>query len=159
MGKAKFTAKVVPGAARAFRRGATWLRGGVRRELQQDLLPRLVRVSRQAAPERSGRLARGLQGRPSARGGGTAVEVISTVRSPRGYSYTGVTRFGHRQQFITPKRKKALAFSIGGKRLVRKKVRGYHPSHDWADDAQRLAQPHVARSARNIGRDLQAAIG
>lgn len=155
MGKATFTAKVERGAARAFRRGATWLRGGVQRELQQDLLPRLIRVSRQAAPEQSGRLSRGLRGRSA----GKTVEVISTVRSPRGYSYTGVTRFGHRQQFITPKRKKALAFSIGGRRLVRKKVRGYHPSHDWADDAQRLAQPHVARSARNIGRDLQAAIG
>ena len=159
MARATFKAKLVPGAARALRRGASSARGIVRRELNQELLPRLIRVSRQAAPERSSRLSRGLQGRPSVRGGGTAIEVVSTVRSPRGYNYTGVTRFGHRTRWIVPKRKKALAFSIGGKHLVRKRVRGYRPSHDWAADAHRLAQPHIARSARRIGRDLQAAIG
>lgn len=156
MAKVRLTAKVVGHAAARLLRGSRLVRPIVRREIHGDLLLRLVRVSRQAAPEDRGALARGLRGLPA---GDLSVEVRSTVRSPRGYNYTGVTRFGHRQRWIVPKRKKALAFSVGGKRLVRSRVRGYRPRYDWADDAHRLAQPHIARSANRIGRELQAVIG
>lgn len=155
MGKVRLTATVVGQAAARLLRGSRLVRPIVRREIQDDLLKRLLRVSRQAAPERSGALSRGLRGFPV----GEGVEIRSTVRSARGYNYTGVTRVGHRQRWIVPKRKKALAFSVGGKRLVRARVRGYRPRFDWADEAHRLAQPHVARSANRIGRELQAVIG
>lgn len=148
-------AQVTTRASRRLRRGARLLPGTVRREIHGDLLKRLVRVSRQAAPEGKGALSRGLRGIPA----GDLVEVRSTVRSSRGYNYTGVTRVGHRRRWIVPKRKKALAFTVGGKRIVRRRVRGYRPRYDWAEKADRLAQPHIARAADRIGRELQSVIG
>lgn len=155
MARVGLTARVEGNVSRSLLRGSRAVRGILRREIHGDLLRRLVRVSRQAAPERTGALARGLRGVPA----GLGVEVISTVRSPRGFPYTGVTRFGHNVRWIVPKRKKALAFEVGGQRIIRRRVRGYRPSHDWADDALRLAEPHVQRAARRIGLELEAVIG
>jgi hypothetical protein len=120
------------------------------REFQTELGPRLVRVGRQTAPYAHGGLARGLRHRV---GRGLSLELESTVRSKEGFPYTGVTRFGRGP--IVPKNKKALAFSIGGKAVVVKRVRGWKPAGDWAEGTQRAAQPHIARSARRIGRQLQ----
>ena len=120
------------------------------REYQAELGPRLVRVGRQTAPYADGGLARGLRHRV---GVGLSLELESTVRSKKGFPYTGVTRFGRGP--VVPTRKKALAFTVGGKAVVVKRVRGYKPAGDWADDTQRLAQPHIARSSRRIGRQLQ----
>jgi len=120
------------------------------REFKTELGPRLVRVGRQTAPYEHGGLARGLR---AGVGPGLSVELKSTVRSKEGFPYTGVTRFGRGP--IIPKRKKALAFTVGGKTIVRKRVRGYKPAGDWADGTERAAQPHIARSARRIGRQLQ----
>ncbi len=141
------------GNFRGFRRGADSLDGIVARELATELGPRLLRVSRQAAPHQRGALERGLAFVPS-RTSRLGVEVISTVRSAEGYPYTDVTRFGHRKAWIEPRRKKALRTPWG----PRKRVRGYKPSHDWADDAYSLAQPHIARSADRVGRQLAAAV-
>lgn len=115
---------------------------------------------KQAAPSRSGRLKRGIHATIDG-------EVISDARAIQGYSYTGVTRFGHKPgsgpdpDRIYPKGdrfaasvianrgqratggKAALAFSIGGRLIFRKSVRRYHPKSDWADEGLRLAQPVV----------------
>jgi hypothetical protein len=153
MGRVTFRAEVTPRLARRFFRASQQVDTIIRRELHGDLAPRLLRVSRQAAPERRGRLARGLRAVPGA--GGHSVEVVSTVRSEDGYPYTGVTRLGHRKEWIVPRRKKALRTPWG----PRRRVRGYKPAGDWADKAHRLAQPHVSRSAQRIGRQLEAATG
>lgn len=153
-GRATFTVEVSRGATRYFRRAAGRVQPELRQELYGELAPRLVRVSRQAAPERSRALSRGLQAQP-AEGGPLGVEVVSTVRSAEGYAYTGVTRFGHRKRWIVPVRKKALRTPWG----PRRRVRGYHPSHDWAQDAQRLAQPHIARSADRVGGRILSVTG
>ncbi len=146
------TASVV-GSFRGFRRGADSLDAIMARELSTELGPRLLRVSRQAAPRKRGALERGLRF-TAARTSRLGVEVISTVRSPEGFPYTDVTRFGHRKAWIEPRHKKALRTPWG----PRRRVRGYKPSHDWADDAFSLAQPHIARSADRVGRQLAAAV-
>lgn len=154
MGRATFTAEVVTRVSRHLFRASRSVDPIIRRELQGDLAPRLLRVSRQAAPERSSALARGLRAVPG-RGGRISVEVVSTAKSEDGYPYTGVTRFGHRKAWIEPTHKKALRTPWG----PRRRVRGYRPAGDWADTAHRLAQPHISRSADRIGRQLQAAVG
>lgn len=154
MGRVTFTAEVGPRVSRGFVRGGAQVEPILRQELQGELGSRLVRVSRQAAPERTTALARGLRAVPG-RAGRICVEVISTVKSEDGYPYTGVTRFGHRKRWIEPVRKRALRTPWG----PRRRVRGYRPAGDWADKAHRLAQPHVERSAQRVGRRLQAVIG
>lgn len=151
MGKITLTARIVSGFKRLGR-------GTVRRvtesEFRGELAPRILRVGRQTAPSDSGRLSRGLRVDARTRGRGMEVELRSTARSAEGYPYTGVTRLGHRQPYIYPKRARALATPWG----PRKRVRGYRPSHDWADDTMRAAQPHIRRSGQRIGRRLSAAI-
>ena len=152
MSRVTFTQKIVDRARDFFggrRAGRIMLR-----EFQTELGPRLVRVGRQTAPYDKGALARGLR---AGVGPGLSIELKSTVRSKDGFPYTGVTRFGRGP--IVPRRKKALAFSVGGKAVVVKRVRGYKPPGDWADGTQRAAQPHIARSARRIGRQLQGVSG
>lgn len=153
-GRVTFTAQVSSREARRLRATAARVRPVLADELNRELAPRLVRVSRQAAPERTQALARGLRTRPN-RGTLPGVEVVSTVRSAEGYPYTGVTRFGHRKRWIEPIHKKALRTPWG----PRRRVRGYRPRGDWADTAHRLAQPHIARSAQRVGRRILSVTG
>ena len=153
-GRVTFVAETTSREARRLRATAARVRPVLADELSRELAPRLVRVSRQAAPERTQALARGLRARPSS-GSLLGVEVVSTVRSAEGYDYTGVTRFGHRKRWIEPVHKKALRTPWG----PRRRVRGYRPRGDWADTAHRLAQPHIARSADRIGRRILSVTG
>ena len=151
MGKVTFTAKVISGLKRLGR-------GSVRRVAESEfrgLAPRILRVGRQTAPSASGRLSRGLRVDTRRQGRGMKIELRSTARSRAGYAYTGVTRFGHRRPWIYPRRARALATPWG----PRKRVRGYKPSHDWADDTMRAAQPHIRRAGQRIGRRLAQEIG
>jgi len=159
MGRATFTATVERHDGHRFSRGARQAKLIMLREFEGDLGPRLLRVSRQAAPEASGKLQRGLHSEVRLRAGRVGIEIRSTARSDTGYPYTGVTRVGHRSAYIEPRSKQALAFMIGGRQLIRKRVRGYHPSHDWAEDAHFASKPHVVLAARRIGRQLQAVVG
>lgn len=104
------------------------------------------------APVKTGRLRRGITSRLV----GGIIEIISTARNPdTGYAYTGVTRFGHRVRRIYPVKAKALAFTIGGRTLVRAWVRGYHPASDWAERGIPEALAVVERSAANIADELE----
>ena len=155
-GKVTLRAKGDSRAARGFLRGAAAVKPTVLAEFETELGPRLLRVSRQAAPHGRGALERGLRFRLRGRAaGGAELRVESTVRSAEGFPYTGVTRFGHRSAFIYPKRKKALRTPWG----PRRKVRGYHPVVDWGYVASIGAKEHVERSSRRIGRSIQVAIG
>lgn len=146
----KVTLKIVDRGRRFLR--ARSARGAMLTEFRSELAPRILRVGRQTAPHASGALARGLRATVSGRGAGVDIDLRSTVRSKAGFAYTRVTRFGRGP--VEAKRGRALAFQVNGKTIFRKRVRGYKPSHDWADDTQRAAQPHVARSAQRIGRRL-----
>ena len=151
MSGATFTAKIVT-RARGFFGGRQSVRTVLESEFRGQLAPQVLRVGRQTAPRQSGRLGRGLRIAVGRRGRGVGIELRSTAQSKDGFPYTGVTRFGRGP--VEPRRKQALAFAVGGKHLVRKRVRGYKPSHDWADDTMRAAEPHVARAGQRIGRRI-----
>lgn len=148
------TAKIAAARGRRFLGRPGMVQSALRREFAGELAPRILRVGRQTAPHRGGALSRGLRATVLRRGGDVGVELKSTVRSRRGYAYTGVTRLGHRARWIYPRRAKALRTPWG----PRKRVRGYRPSHDWAEDTFARSQPHIARSSRRIGRQLQGEI-
>ena len=155
MGRATFTARVETRQGGVYRRAARGLRRLIGEEFRSNLGPRLLRISRRSAPHDGGALQRGLRSFATGFLGRAGVEIRSTVRSEDGYNYTGVTRVGHRVAFIEPKHSRALRTPWG----PRKRVRGYKPTHDWADDAHLAAQPEVERSGRRIGRQLQAEVG
>lgn len=123
------------------------------------------------APTRTGRLGRGIQSVLV----GAMVIVRSTARNPKtGYNYTGVTRFGHRTMWIEPRhsprnREKYLApipgvgprwvyrqpaLSVGGRFFAR--VRGYKPSHDWAEEAIPEVHRETTATATRLGREIVA---
>jgi hypothetical protein len=154
MGGILATAKIVAERGRRFLGRPGMVQSALRREFAGELAPRILRVGRQTAPHSKGALARGLRSTVFRRGADTGVELKSTVRSRQGYPYTGVTRFGHRKRWIEPRRARALATPWG----PRARVRGYRPARDWADDTHARAQPHVARSAQRIGRQLQSEV-
>lgn len=87
-----------------------------------DVADATVKTFRAVAPVRTGALARNIH----AEGG----DVVSTVRSPEGFPYTGATRFGRGP--IVAKNAHALRFNIGGQTIFRKSVGPYKPAGDWA---------------------------
>lgn len=121
-------------------------------ELAGEVAPNAVRITRQFAPHRSGRLDRGLQSRVRSHGGRITVEILSTARSQEGYDYLPVTRFGHRVAIIRPKRAKALRIPLASGVIFRKYVRGYRPKRDWAEAAFRAAEVELDRAAERLGR-------
>ena len=127
-------------------------------EFEHNLGPRLLRITRYKAPHKTRRLERGLRFRVRGRGvDGAELRVESTARSDSGFAYTRVTRFGRGP--VVPRRKKALAFKIGARTIIVKRVRGYHPARDWVDDAYLAARPELERSSFRLGRRVQAFIG
>lgn len=127
-------------------------------EFAGNLAPRATEITRGFAPHRTGRLERGIQARVRSYGGRVSVEVLSTARSDEGFDYLPVTRFGHREAIIYPTHKKALAFLVpgpsGGRVIVRKSVKGYHPAVDWVELAYRAMQQEMDRAAERLGRRI-----
>jgi len=104
---------------------------------------------RQAAPKKTGRLARGIRARIGQDG-----FTISMTATNNGYNYGGVTRFGHRTAFIEPKdprRMLRLQF-MGGKTIYRARVRGFHPATDWAGQARVELRSALRRESVLLGR-------
>lgn len=121
------------------------------------------------APVESGRLARGVTSLPT----GDVVLVIAHAENPAtGFDYTGVTRFGHRKAVIRPLRDRAAAssiasrgarakgrkamlrFTIDGTVFYRRSVKGYRPTHDWADDALPEIRADARDRTRRLGRNI-----
>lgn len=90
---------------------------------------------------------------------GNVVRLTVRANAKRqGFDYLDVTRYGHRVTLITPRRGGALSVHIGGRRsvpVVRRSVRGYHPTHDWVDVAGRLLEPSVRSAERMMGRRVR----
>lgn len=156
MARATFKAKII-GAGRTaakFRRGARAMSPVMFEELD-DLAGRTTNVMKDVARYRSGAMS--AQIHPEIIGGGFAV--ISDVASPEGFHYTRITREGHNVAWIYPVTKKALAFSIGGRRIIARRVRGFKPDHDWVEDGMPEVEAEAARSAERIGRAIIARMG
>lgn len=159
MGRASFKASVsVPGGAGGFGHAARALPNIVQREFSDSLGPRLLRITRYAAPRKSGALERGLGFRVKGAGAsGAELRIESSVRSSTGFPYTRATRFGRRA--IVPIRAKALRFTAGGRTIFARRVRAYTPSRDWGYTAYLAGRPEMERSSFRIGRRVQAFIG
>lgn len=137
---------------RRFLRAAGLIKPDLREELAR-LMPVHSRIMKTVAPKRSGELASEIRPRPS----GSGYEIISPVRSEEGFPYTGVTRFGHRVAFIYPHSPDgALHFTIGGRSIFAKRVRGYHPASDWARKGFPPAVAATQQSAQRLGRRIAA---
>lgn len=127
-----------------------------------QLAPRLTRVFRSFAPHRSGRLERGLNAKVSSRGGRIGVEVTSTgAVSDEGFPYLRITRFGHATNKIVPKRRtgahgRPAALAFEG--IVRRSTRGYHPSHDWVEDAYAAAEGALSAAQGAIARRVDSVV-
>lgn len=119
------------------------------------LAGRTTRIMAGVAPKDTGRLAREIHPEIINQG----FTLISNVRSEAGYSYTGVTRLGHRTAYIYPRKAKALRFTIGGRVIFAKRVRGYHPSRDWVEAGIPASEMEADRSSRRVGRRITAVIG
>jgi hypothetical protein len=155
VGKATFKADVL-GAGRIgnrMLRGSRQMKPRMFEELDR-LAGRTTRIMASVAPIASGRLAAEIH--PEITGGG--FQLISDVKSEAGYSYTGVTRFGHRTAFIYPRRAQALRFQIGGKTIFAKRVRGYHPSRDWVESGMPAVQTASRQSADRVGQQIAASL-
>lgn len=158
-------AVVFRGSVRGARRAGHGLRSGAR-EIQRYLLdefayriaPTATRIFRNFAPHDSGRLERGLQARVRSYGGRIVIEVVSTARSDRGYDYLPVTRHGHRVAIIRPVHAKALRIPLAGGVIYRKFVRGYHPTHDWAQSAFDAMDRELEAAQARIGRVIDRAL-
>lgn len=122
-------------------------------ELDQ-LAGRTTRIMAGVAPHRSGRLAARIHPEIISNG----FMLVSDVKSEEGYSYTGVTRFGHRTQYIYPRRAQALRFSIGGKTIFAKRVKGYHPSRDWVESGIPGVETQAELSSQRVGRQIAASM-
>lgn len=139
------------------------------RQLQRILLtdlsqfmPPALRQLRAFAPHKSGRMERGLHGRVSSYGGRVTIEFSSTARSDTGFDYLDVTRYGHRQAFLTAKHGKVMRFFPSapdvagtGKPLYRKFVRGYKPRSDWVADAAEAIEQDMARLEERVGESIE----
>lgn len=123
-------------------------------EMATDLGSHAADIYRGVAPRRSGRLARTIRS-VVVGAGDPSMQVQSTVADPKtGFRYTRVTRIGHFVSRIFAKAGGTLRFTIGGRVLFRKSVRGYHPSRDWAAGGHPAAEAEVAAAAYRVGRRL-----
>lgn len=154
-------------AGRTIQRMADDLEGQVEAVLQ-GFAKDLELVYQSVAPKGPAtRLARGVS---AVRVGVLTFEIQSTATDPiTGYHYTGVTRLGHKQMFITPKqRSSASVISTRGARahgrraalrivlptgevIFRSKVKAYKPDIDWADKGHEIAQQEAQTVARTLG--------
>jgi hypothetical protein len=89
---------------------------------------------------------------------GLTLDVESPVESREGFHYTRITRFGHRVSRIYARNAQALRFTIGGRTIFRRSVRGYHPTSDWVQGAVPRARHEVASSASYVGRTVAGRI-
>lgn len=122
------------------------------------------------ARHKSGRMARNVKAHVVGRN----VEVTVFAQDPlTGYDYVGVTRFGHKVEFITPRadrrpasvlatgrrrqtgHRAMLRFVINGRVFYRSRVRGFHPDHDWAEDAMPEIQASADRAMVRIGQRIR----
>ncbi len=135
--------------ASRFRLAAAELPTILQRELY--LLARShTRIMRSVAPHETGRLASRIQPEPRASG----YQIISPVRSPEGFPYTGSTRFGRGP--VVPRNAQALRFTIGGRVIFASRVGPYRPAGDWADEGYPAAVAAAERSASRIGAQVVA---
>lgn len=77
--------------------------------------------------------------------------VYVTARSPSGFDYLDVTRFGHRGP-LRPRQAEYLRWRDGTGWHRALETRGHHPGRDWTEDAAREAEVEADDVADRVGR-------
>jgi hypothetical protein len=160
MGSAIFRVTPAQGARRTARkldRAARALRSTLIAELRDHVEPKVQTIFSMAAPydfdERDDvHLADELDAR-IATAGQIRLTVNSPVRSPKGFAYTDVTRFGHRGPLIA-KGPGPMRWKDAGGWHAAYMTAGHHPPSDWVEDAQPEAERVVADAADRLGRTI-----
>lgn len=130
-------------------------------EFRGQLSREVLEIGQEFAPEDTKALKNALVAPVSSRGGTVRINLRSPVTDPEsGYAYTGVTRFGHRKQFLTPVKAERFQFfsKVAGRVINPKKVRGYHPDTDWVLEAKPVMVEAVEESGEEIGRTIATRI-
>lgn len=136
---------------------------------------------------RTGRLGRGIraisaQGRLSSGrfATGRQFAIVASARNTDGFDYVGVSRFGHRKEFIVPRHDRAAASVIstrkprrdgqttpgrpalrisarnGGAAIYRNQVRGVKRTHDWAESAQGAVNRELESRSTQLSHRIEA---
>lgn len=124
-------------------------------EFRGTLSTEVLEIAQEFAPEDTGALKKELTAPVSSSGGVVKINLRSPVRDPdSGYSYTPVTRFGHRQKIIRPTKAQRLQFfsKTLGRVIAVKQVRGYTPEADWVEEAESVILEAVEESGDELGR-------
>lgn len=124
------------------------------------------------ARHKTGRMARNVKAHVV----GQHVDVVVHAKNPiSNFDYVAVTRFGHKVEFIEPrkdryhayvidtKRKRlngndsrsALRFVINGRVMYRHRVKGFKPDHDWAEDAIPEIERSTERAMRRVKQKIE----
>lgn len=91
-----------------------------------------------------------------------SVAITAEARSPKGYDYVGVSRFGHKVARIAPK-------NTGGRLLITGRhgwvgtfigypgqtIKAYHPPRDWAQDAADVMVQEAAFVSQALAKRLE----
>lgn len=157
-GGIELTARVERRDRGGLARAGRAVKPAIVQDFEQNLGPNVLRITRYAAPHKTRRLERGLRFRVRQAGAaGAEMRVESGARSDAGFPYTRVTRFGRGP--VVAKRGKALAFKIGARTVIVKRVRGYRPVRDWVGTAYLKSRPELQRASFRVGAKIQGFIG
>lgn len=137
--------------ARRFASAAALLPSDVR-EARQEIGKRAAIIFAAHAPNKSGRLERGITARPG--GGGTFV--TASARDPEtGFDYVGVTRFG--RGIAKPKSDDgALSFTGSGGLVYAASADAYDPPSDWAAEALPEVNQEAQQVTTKLARRIEA---
>jgi len=160
MGSAIFRVQPAQGAKRAARelsKTARELRSVLSAELRSNVEPEIQTIFAEAAPydhdERDDiHLVDELDAR-LATAGQIRLTVHSPVRSPKGFAYTDVTRFGHRGPLVA-KGPGPMRWKDASGWHAAYQTAGHHPPTDWVEDAAPAAEAVVADAADRLGRTI-----
>ena len=82
-----------------------------------------------------------------------------SAKAPGGYDYVGVTRFGHRAEYIFPENFGAFRLNfIGGFWTYAAYVKGYKPEFDWAEEALETTRAIARDRGHNLSQRLSIKI-
>lgn len=165
------------GLGRDILREAAKLREQVRLLMQEVADDAELIFAAHALKGETGKLSRGI----TIRAVGDGIYVEAHAKSKSGYDYVGVTRFGHRKEWIVPthmpksdrfrpKTAKAFPLPFGFRTSItgfaalktpfgyRRRVRGFKPKGDWAADALPEIQEEAQTRLASFGRGFTARI-
>lgn len=106
-----------------FQRAPAVTKSAVRQAVEQSLFV-LQATAKQRAPIKQGRLRQSILASPVRENGNVIEGSVGTNVAYAGFMEEGTGIYGPKKRPIRPTTKKALAFKVNGKLIIRKEVRG-----------------------------------